>query len=221
MIRTAIAAAVLAALPLAALSAPQPSAARSGPERAASWEIGPIVRGRSSSPGMPRHAARENGATFFDIPWPTAREGHVHYVTVPTGSLAGARRIVLRYRIDGARGVRILPQEHPDREATLSLYFQRRGDNWSAKGRYAHYRWYAPATAMGPLTPGMHEVSIPLDANWKSVNQGTRETEPRAFAAALANASRVGFVLGSRGGRGHGVFATGPARFTILDFRVE
>lgn len=221
MIRAAVLTALLATLPVAALTVPDASAARATAARTSDWQIGPILRGESYSPGMPPYAARADGEAFFDIPSPAPREGHVHYVTVPTEALTGARRIVLRYRIEGEPGLRILPQEHPDREATLSLYFQRRGDNWTAKGRYAHYRWYAPAATMGPLTPGTHEVSVPLDANWKSVNRGTRETEPEAFAAALANASRVGFVLGSRGGRGHGVFATAPARFTILDFRVE
>lgn len=221
MIRTAIIAALVTALPAIALSAPEPSAARAAPARASQWEIGPILRGRSYSPGMPRHATRENGATFFDFPWPSPREGHVHYVTVPTGSLTGARRIVLRYRIDGERGVRILPEENPRQKATLSLYFQRGGDRWTGKGRYATYRWYAPAASMGPLTPGTHQVSVPLDANWTAVQGANRNSAPEAFARALEDASRVGFVLGSSGGRGHGVFATGPARFTILDFRVE
>ena len=45
--------------------------------------------------------------------------------------------------------------------------------------------------------------------------------DPRDFRAALAGAERVGFVFGSESGRGHGVYATGPARFTLLDFRVE
>lgn len=221
MNRAAIAVALLATVPLAALSSPEPSAARAAQERASEWQIGPILRGRSYSPGMPRYATDAVGETFFDIPWPTPREGHVHYVTVPTGSLTGARRIVLRYRIEGERGVRILPEENPRQKATLSLYFQRGGDNWTAKGRYATYRWYAPAAMMGPLTPGTHEVSVPLDANWTAVQGANRNSAPEAFARALEDASRVGFVLGSNGGRGHGVFATAPARFTILDFWIE
>jgi hypothetical protein len=39
--------------------------------------------------------------------------------------------------------------------------------------------------------------------------------------AALAAADRVGFVLGCGDGYGHDVFATGPARLTVTDFRVE
>ena len=210
----------LAAIP-AALTFPAPEPVRAAPARAAEWEIGPIIRGRSLSPGMPASPRREDGRVFFDIPGPTPRAGHVHYVTRATGPLTRARRIVLRYRIDAEPGARILSQENPGQQGELTLYFQRRGDNWSARGRYGTYRWYAPAATMAPLTPGVHEVVVPLDAEWKSVHSATRTQAPEAFADALANAARVGFVLGSRGGRGHGVFATAPARFTILDFRVE
>lgn len=226
MIRALAIAASLAALPLAALIATPADAQLSrlselARQQADEWQIGPFYKGRSLSPGMPATATRAGDRAYFDFPWPTARAGHVHYVTRRTGPLTGARRIVLRYRIEGERGVRFRPQEHPDREATLSLYFQRRGDNWKARGRYATYRWYAPEALMGPLTPGTHEVSVPLDANWVAVMGANRRSAPEAFEAALANAARVGFVFGSRGGRGHGVFATAPARFTILDFRVE
>lgn len=223
MIRTIAIAATLAILPLAAL-VPTPAGAQFAElvrQRAEGWEIGPFYKGRSRSPGMPARAVQAGDTAYFDFPWPDARAGHVHYVTRPTGPLTGAREIVLRYRIDGERGVRFHPQEHPERKATLSLYFQRRGDNWKARGRYATYRWYAPEGMMGPVTPGTHEVRVPLDANWVAVLGATSHTAPGAFADALDNAARVGFVFGSRGGRGHGVYATAPARFTILDFRIE
>ena len=220
MVRTLAFVLSLAAIP-AALSSPAPEPVRAATARAAEWEIGPIVRGRSLSPGMPATPRIEDGRAVFDIPSPTPRAGHVHYVTRTTGPLTGARRIVLRYRIEGVPGVRILSQEDPGLQGELTLYFQRRGDNWTARGRYGTYRWYAPAATMMPLTPGTHEVVVPLDAEWKSVHSATRSAAPEAFADALANAGRVGFVLGSSGGRGHGVFATAPARFTILDFRVE
>ncbi len=219
MLRFLALATSLAALLMAAVPVPAP--AHAAPAEAAAWEIGPIVRGRSLSPGMPASARHEGGAAVFDIPSPSPREGHVHYVTRATGPLTGAERIVLRYRIDGEPGVRVLSQQDRRLAGELTLYFQRRGDDWSARGRYGTYRWYAPAATMAPLTPGTHEVSVPLDAEWKSVHSATRTQAPEDFAASLANASRVGFVLGSRGGRGHGVFATAPARFTILDFRVE
>lgn len=193
--------------------------------QAANWEIGPIIRGRSRSPGMPLRPTQlgggADGAWSFDFPGPRASDGHVHYVTMPTRSLAGADRITMTYRIDAAPGTRFVPQEQPDTPATMSLYFQVAGDNWTARDQYRFARWYAPREKVVPVTPGTHTVSIGLDENWTAVVAFKRDTAPQEFERAKADAARIGFVFGGGGGRGHGVFATEPARFTLLDFRVE
>jgi hypothetical protein len=72
-----------------------------------------------------------------------------------------------------------------------------------------------------PLAPGTYRVSIALDEPWVAMMGGTAADLPAAFAAARADAINVGFVFGSASGRGHGVYATGPARFTVLDFRID
>ena len=41
------------------------------------------------------------------------------------------------------------------------------------------------------------------------------------FAEAIANASRIGFVLGGGDGLGHGVYATGPLRIVVTGFEVR
>jgi hypothetical protein len=196
-----------------------PTAAAAQPAHA--WEIGPRERGRNFSAGMastPRPAPR---GWYFDFFYPSPRAGHVNYVTTPTGPLLGKRKIVLHYRIDAAPGVRLAPRENPRAPARLSLYFQRRGDNWSGRGRFEHYRWYAMPAHRLPLTPGEHRIELALDGrNWKSIQSSSGAKAPAQFRDALANASRVGFVLGGGGSAGHGVFATGPARFTLLNFRV-
>ena len=130
-----------AAASLALLGGLQPAFAAAPP--AGAWEIGPIINGRNYSANMPlRPAEGPDGATFA-IPGPTRDQGHVHYVTLPVRGLEGARQITLRYRIDAPRGTRFLQQENPGAgPASLSLYFQRRGDSWGA--RHPDYRWYAP-----------------------------------------------------------------------------
>jgi hypothetical protein len=209
---------IIGALALAALG----SAALAAVPPASAWEIGPIIRGKNYSVGMPLQPAPTRTGWFFDFPYPSRDAGHVHYVTFDPGSLAGKSRLVVRYRIDAARGTRFVSQETPDQTATVSLFFQRRGDNWSAKGRYADYRWYAPPNTVRPLAPGVHEIAISLDdPQWGSVWSQTAAGDPHAFQASLANASRLGLVFGTRSARGHGVFATGPARFELLSFRVE
>lgn len=204
---SATAAALLASVALAA--APPAKA----------WEIGPIIRGKNYSVNMPLRPSATRAGASFAIPGPTAADGHVHYVTVPTGPLEGARRITLTYRIDAAPGTRFVPQESPQLPATLSLYFQRAGDGWTT--RQPDWRWYAPTNRTMPLRPGTHTVSIGLDEDWIAMTGPAAHANPRGFAAALAQTQRVGFTFGSEGGRGHGVYATAPARFTILDFRVE
>ena len=189
---------------------------------AASWEIGPDVRGRNYSVGMPlKPTPVKRGVWSFDFPYPNAAVGHVHAVTFNPGPLSKASKIIMRYRIDAARGVRFAPQETPDQPATVSLYFQRRGDTWSAKGRYEFYRWYAPAQSVKEVAPGEHQIIVNLsDPQWISVMGKTVVTNPEAFRAALAEASQIGVAFGGTSGRAHGAFSTGPARFTLLEFRI-
>jgi len=193
----------------------QPAAA-SNPQ---AWVIGPIVRGRNYSKGVPLHpTARRGGGWHVDLP---RAPGSVHAVTFRHGSLAGKRRIVMRYRVEAARGARILAASDGRSGSTITLYFQRRGDNWTGRGRFETYRWYATFATQAPITPGDHVMVAPLDGAWTAIETSKALTNPAAFRAALAEADQVGFVLGGGDGFGHGVFATGPARLIVTDFRVE
>lgn len=159
--------------------------------------------------------ARPSG-TSFEIP----QTGSINYVTQPTGSLAGKQRITLRYKVEMAEGVRIYPPSMPDGQASITLYFQRKGDDWSGQNLMNFYRWYATGNFHAPITAGEHTLTASLtDDLWTAINYGD-STTPR-FTEALKDASRVGFVLGGGTGFGHGVTATGPATFTILDYRIE
>jgi hypothetical protein len=186
---------------------------------AASWEIGPVIRGRNYSEGAPlRPAPSPGGGWHFDLP--QAPSG-VHYVTFRHGPLSGKRRIVMRYRLDADPGVRIVPATDPALPSIITLYFQRGGDDWSGVGEYEAYRWFATFASRSPIVPGEHEIVAPLDARWSAVETSDVETNPSGFRAALAQTDRVGFVLGGGDGYGHGAYATGRARLTVLEFRVE
>jgi hypothetical protein len=211
-IRAVILAMACATAPTTPLHAATPAAE--------AWEIGPIIRSKNYSVGMPLIPTASGRGWHFDFPYPSVDAGHVHYLTFNHGPLTGKRKIVMRYRIDAPRGVRFVPREHPDLPATLSFFFQRRGDSWSGKGRYEAYRWYSPEHSLVSLRPGEHELVVDLQDSWISVWGHAAPTNPYAFRDAIDGAERVGFVLGSRQGRGHGVYATGPARFTVLSFEV-
>lgn len=199
-----------------------PASAQSTPP-ADAWQIGPIIKGRNYSVGMPLNPTPERGGGWsFEFPYPTVDDGHVHYLTFPHGSLVGKSKIVMRYRIDAARGVRFIARDAPNEStpATLTVYFQRAGDNWSARGPYQNFRWYA-GFATTPLAPGEHKLTIDLnDPRWFAVMGGTAAERPEAFQNALARAGRVGFVMGGGGGLGHGAYTTGPATFTLLSYTV-
>jgi hypothetical protein len=183
------------------------------------WTIGPIIRGRNYSRGMPLHPAPSaNGQWRIDLP---SAPGSVHYVTFRHGSLAGKRRIVMRYRVEAAPGVRIVPSTAPDLPSIITLYFQRAGDDWSGRGRFETYRWYATFASQSPITPGEHVLVAPLDGAWTAIERSSARTAPAAFRAATAAADQVGFVLGGGDGYGHGVHATGRARLIVTSFRVE
>ena len=183
------------------------------------WTIGPIVRGRNYSRGMPLQPSPSRSGGF-EFAFPQA-PGSVHAVTFPHGSLAGKRRIVMRYRVDAAPGVQIVPRTAPNLPSMITLYFQRAGDDWSARGPFEAYRWYATFATQSPIRPGEHVLVAPLSGNWTAVQSSNARTNPAAFRAALAEADQVGFVLGGGDGFGHGVRATGPARLVVTDFRIE
>jgi hypothetical protein len=187
---------------------------------AEAWEIGPMVRGRNYSVAMPAHPQPgPRGSLVMDFP--TAGAGEIDALTTAVGPLAGARQITLRYRVDAARGTRFVAVEAPDQPATVSLYFQQAGDNWTARGRYASYRWYSPRHAVIPLSPGEHTVTVRFDETWTNVNGQPNGAVPAGYAAALQNTARIGLAFGSLGLRSHGVYATGPARFTLLSLDID
>lgn len=185
---------------------------------AGAWEIGPFIKGRNYSVGMPSRPEPVGGAVAFEFP---RAGGEIDALTTAVGPLDGARAITLRYRIDAARGTRFVPAEAPDQTATVSLYLQRAGDNWTARGRYASYRWYVPARAVMPIRPGEYTVTVRLDESWTNVNGKSRAEDPLGFADALDDTATIGIAFGTGSARSHGVYATGPGRFTLLGLDIR
>lgn len=232
--RTMILAVALATLPLslsacggggggagtaAAATAPDPALRKMDPQN---WEIGPVYpSGQNQSVGVPLHPVSHPEGWVIDFPNPNAAAGHVHYVTMPTGSLAGKHKITMTYRIEMAPGAQIVPLSDPKAQPMLTLYIQRAGDNWSDAGPYETYRWYASKNRRIGLQPGAGVLEATFDSGWTALETSTQVNNPQAFADALANAGRIGFVLGGGTGLGHGVYATGQARLVITSFSVE
>jgi hypothetical protein len=183
---------------------------------ASAWTIGPIIDGKDYSTG-PQHPTPTPAGPSFAIP---LNPGSVHYITYHHGPLTGATTFTLHYRIDAAPGVEIKPISNPAQQSILALYFQRAGDNWSGTGKYDGYRWYSSARNM-PVTPGDHTITASITDNWGGVETFNNKTNATEFRDAWDNADEIGFCIGGGTGVCHGVFATGKATLTILDFSVE
>lgn len=182
---------------------------------ASNWEIGPIVNGTNYSVGTPPHPYQTSDGWAFDIP---TSPGSVHYVTYKYGSLAGKSHIVMNYRLEADPGVDIFAASVPGATSIgPTLYFQQSGDDWNTDGM----RWWATFNIHDPITPGEYQLDIPLDGKWTSVFTMTAETDPVQFQTAKLNAERVGFTFGGGTGYGHGVYATGQARFVVTSFTIE
>jgi hypothetical protein len=165
------------------------------------------------SPGMPSRPVPDGDGWGFTFP--TNPASHVHYVqNFDPPSLEPGKSIRVRFRV--SNGV-FVPQEWPDEPATVSLLIQRKGDDWTARGEMAAYRWYSSHVI--PLAAGEYELRAQLIAGeWGDVYGGH---DPTAFEAALRNADNIGLCFGSAGGRGHGVLAQSQAKFELISMGVE
>jgi hypothetical protein len=182
----------------------------------------PANWGFAFSSGVPEHPRLDSAGWVIDLPYPTNAAGSVHYVTMPTGPLTGKTRITMHYRVEASPGATIVPTNFPTFPSILTLYFQRRGDDWSARGAREAYRWYATFSSQMPIAPnGDNVIEARFDQNWTAVLTSSRENNPAAFNDALADAGNIGFVLGGGDGYGHGVYATGPARIVVTSFKAE
>lgn len=164
------------------------------------------------SPGMPARPVPDGDGWGFTFP--TNPASHVHYVqNFDPPHLEPGKSIRVRFRVSGQG---FTAQEWPDEPATVSLLIQRKGDDWTARGEMASYRWYS--TQQVRLAEGEHTMTAQLSpAQWIGVH---RSQDQARFYEALRKADNIGLVFGSPSGRGHGVYAAGPATFTLLSYEV-
>ncbi len=169
--------------------------------------LGPYVHGKSKTIGT-----KLKGKAFA-FPNPTREAGHVHALVVPAKEITG-KAIRLEYRIDGRTAFR--PQEHPTATGQITLMVQRKGDNWSGKGEYANYRVFY--TKPLDIVEGQHVILAPLEPElWSGV---FGYPTPDEFSKTLDNAKFIHICFGGGSSAAHGVYAEGPARFTLISLEV-
>ena len=167
------------------------------------WYIGPFDK----SVGMPESPTFEGEDLYFNFPGPSGSVNELCCFKIPR-DLSKARAVSIRFRIDC--GGFVYP-EYPNNPASAVIVLHRKGDDWLARDKTEHFRWYCKA--MPKLAPGTFEVMVELPhENFKSVmGKGTADD----FLEAIRDLDYIGIGFGGGGGRAHGVHATEPSRFTL------
>ena len=182
-------------------------------EEPAGLHLGPIINGENHTSGAVFGSAG-SALGGFSFPQPDWAAGNVHYLTKRPTTKPRLGRMRARFTITAEDYVRFINDYGS--AATVSLYFQRRGDNWSSEGKYEAYRWYG---ATIPLAIGTY--TLESDGKWGAVNTSHNDDNLPAFLAALKGVGRFGLVFGGGSGQGHGACATGPAEFILHELTFE
>lgn len=160
------------------------------------------------STGVPASPTPTATGFYFDFPTdPTQSVNYLQWFRAP--NLVGATAISIKYEVTGSTFVAI---EYPENPALVSLLLQRKNDNW----RMPAYRWYSNDAVK--LAPGEFELTVELTPTAFGDVYGGHD--PGEFQTTLRDLSNIGIVFGSAGGRGHGVYATEPSRFTLTSITV-
>jgi hypothetical protein len=178
------------------------------------WTIGPIIDGKHYSIGMPRHPSAEGAGWSFDFP----QADGVHYVsTAINTSLVGKTTVRLTFDITGDAAT-IFHATQGASAAKIKLFMQRPNDDWQSELN----RWWS--TSYVELGIGSFTLIAPLRGNqWSSVlgKRGDADaTAAAGFAATISNVENIGMTFGGDFA-GHGVYATGAARFIANSYVVE
>ena len=141
------------------------------------------------------------------------RDDGIHYVTKEASKPTGGT-MTLEWEIEASADAVFVPTEG-DSSPRVTLYFQRNGDDNSARGKYGAYRWYSRTRQV--TKPGSYTLTAPLAfAQWRAVE--TTAGNEGNFNASVQDMARLGFVFGG-GNVGHGVcMKTGTAKFRVKYF---
>lgn len=189
-------------------------------EQASGWQVGPIVRGENRSPRATITPHPDGWAV--EIPHGAVGDqvGELSGLTRKCGPLAGNFNI--SFRVEGDEGVKIVPSQPGYFVGTATPFFQRRGDDWSAKGEKEAYRWYGAFSSEVLEVGQTYNMSVSFDdSRWTATQHSSAESNPSGFADAKANTDNCGLVFGGGDGYAHGLYATGPARLIITNFKVD
>src|SRR5262249_15297416 len=128
--------------------------------------------------------------------------------------------ISLKFSLSGNGTIDAAISAGEENPPTISLFIQRKGDNYSGAGPYKFYRYFSRSRiTLGSASD--YELKVPLIfENWSDVGGpdlgvGTPDT----FKACVDNAEFVGFTFGGKFFAGHGQrVRDGQVRFTLKEY---
>jgi hypothetical protein len=177
------------------------------------------------SPSMPLHPAAAGAGWQFSFPDARA----VGYLTTNQRPASAADSIRAAISVETAGSPFFVFRTEDFNtcpgQATVRLYFQRRGDDMSGAGQYEFYRWWSNPVGYELANGSVELVGNLADASgWTSVFGRTGSEHEADFRAALADIGSVGFTFGGGCFFGHGVYVqpgTGQAVFTASAFTIR
>ena len=184
------------------------------------WYFGPIIKGKNWSKGMPKRPDfTPDPSRILEFEMPVGIGAEVDYLVGDPITLTGKDKLLFAFDYQGPEPY---PVEGPSAPATATICLMRRGDNWSAKGKYEHYRWYQP-TPLLRIKEGKWAVELSLtEGEWTNVFGRKAKDYPEQFDACLKNLGNIAICFGTRRARGHGVRARDAGGlFTLIKLEAQ
>lgn len=152
--------------------------------------------------------------TAYVLSFPQCSAGHVDYVYENSNPIAVGRTIAMSYAIAGS-GTLSAPGDSPP--ATLHLFLQRAGDDYTGQGAAEFYRLWSAWTALANGSFAVSQVLSP--ALWTGVFG--RNPTAAQFSDTLGHLAHIGWTFGGHDFAGHGICSTGPKTFALTGYAVR
>lgn len=172
-----------------------------------SWFFGPIIDGENYTKGMPARPTAAGQGFTFDFKNAPSEVDAVIKKNPP--SLVGMKGLKLNYTVTGSGFMAAGETNVPGR---VGISLQRKGDNWSGSGQYQQYRLYSQSRPLLVAGSGQVVATTWIDVKGKVVS-------PAVVSTVVANLDNYSVVFGGSFAS-HGVYATQPASFTMVNIEV-
>ena len=152
-------------------------------------------------------------ASFTDSVDIPQQPGSIHYVIKAPPPVTLGQTVSLTFTVEGDGEWKPTEGDPP---ARVRLFLWRKGDNLTGQGEYEFYRFWS-SDSVSINSAGTYTFTEVLDpAKWTAVYG---KGDVNGFNGCLSNLYGVGFTFGGMFA-GHGVYSSGPSKFTVKDYTI-